>query len=403
MPVCRIVFHSPAISGLATAPQSAQLPAPSGDAAETSERLAGLIAQEIERANGWISFARYMELALYAPGLGYYMGGARKLGRDGDFVTAPEISRLFGRTLARQVSALADRGLADVLEIGAGSGALAADLLLELERLGRLPRRYLILELSPDLRDRSRATLAARAPHLLDRVAWLNGLPPAFTGVVIGNEVLDAMPASVVRRSGGKLEELGVTRAGSSFAWAARPAPSDLSELARTCFPEGDYQSEFQPAACGFIRALGAALERGAALFFDYGFPRREYYHPQRAAGTLMCHYRHRAHDDPFFLPGLQDMTVHIDFSAIARAATDTGLELLGYANQAQFLVNCGITDLLAETPAEDAAAYAPLAAQAQKLLSPAEMGELFKVVALGRGVPGPLAGFASGDRRHTL
>ena len=419
--MCRIVFHSPAISGLATAPQSAQLPAPSADAAAASERLAGLIAQEIERADGWISFARYMELALYAPGLGYYLGGARKLGRDGDFVTAPEISRLFGRTLARQVSALADRGLADVLEIGAGSGALAADLLLELERLGCPPRRYLILELSPDLRDRSRATLAARAPHLLDRVAWLNGLPPAFTGVVIGNEVLDAMPASVARRSGGRLEELGVTRAGASFGWAARPASSDLSELARTCFPEGgsssedgsssgrdpsyesEYKSEFQPAACGFIRALGAALERGAALFFDYGFPRREYYHPQRAAGTLMCHYRHRAHDDPFFLPGLQDMTVHIDFSAIARAGTDTGLELLGYENQAKFLVNFGITELLAETPAEDAAAYAPLAAQAQKLLSPAEMGELFKVVALGRGVTGPLAGFASGDRRHTL
>jgi SAM-dependent MidA family methyltransferase len=418
---------------LATAPQSAQLPAPSGEALATSERLAGLIAQEIERANGWISFERYMALALYAPGLGYYMGGARKLGRDGDFVTAPETSALFGRALARQVSALAGMGLADVLEIGAGSGALAAELLLELERLGCPPRRYLILELSPDLRDRSRATLAARAPHLLDRVAWLNGLPPAFTGVVIGNEVLDAMPASIARRSGGRLEELGVTRAGRSFGWAARPAPSDLSELARTCFPEGgsssesgsssgrgsssesgssygrdpssegEYQSEFQPAACGFIRALGAALEHGVALFFDYGFPWREYYHPQRAAGTLMCHYRHRAHDDPFFLPGLQDITVHVDFSAIARAGADAGLELSGYANQAQFLVNCGITDLLAETPAEDAAAYAPLAAQAQKLLSPAEMGELFKVIALSRGVREPLAGFTSGDRRHTL
>ncbi len=398
-----------------TITHAAQLPAPSPEARAASERLVELIAQEIERDGGWIPFARYMELALYAPGLGYYMAGARKLGRDGDFVTAPEISGLFGRALARQVSALAGAGLPEVLEIGAGSGTLAADLLLELERLGCPPQRYLILELSPDLRERSRATLAARAPHLIERVAWLNGLPPAFTGVVIGNEVLDAMPAHVVRRKGGELEELGVSRAGDGFAWAARPAPALLSGLARSCFPEGgssserdlssgnEYQSEFQPAACGFIRALGAALERGALLLFDYGFPRREYYHPQRAAGTLMCHYRHRAHDDPFFLPGLQDITVHVDFSAIAQAGVDAGLEVSGYANQAQFLVNCGITDLLAGTPADDAAAYAPLAAQAQKLLSPAEMGELFKVIALSRGVPGPLAGFASGDRRHTL
>ena len=401
--MCRIVVHSSAIPGLAIAPHPAQLPAPSADALDSSGRLVAAIALEVERAGGWISFERYMALALYAPGLGYYMAGARKLGRDGDFVTAPEISRLFGHTLARQVGQLATLGLTDILEIGAGSGALAADLLLELERLGRLPQRYLILELSPDLRDRSRATLAARAPHVLERVAWLNGLPPAFTGVVIGNEVLDAMPARIARRAGGSLEELGVTRAGDGFGWAARPAPSDLSDLARSCFPEGGYQSEFQPAACGFIRSIGSALERGVLLLFDYGFPRREYYHPQRAAGTLMCHYRHRAHDDPFFLPGLQDITVHVDFSAIAEAGADAGLELLGYANQAQFLVNCGITDLLAETQAEDAAAYAPLAAQAQKLLSPEEMGELFKVVALGRGVRGPLAGFASGDRRHTL
>jgi SAM-dependent MidA family methyltransferase len=395
--------------------RNAQLPAPSADAAESSERLAAVIAGEIERSGGWISFERYMALALYAPGLGYYMAGARKLGRDGDFVTAPEISALFGRTLARQVGELAGMGLTGVLEIGAGSGALAADLLLELERLGRLPARYLILELSPDLRDRSRATLAARAPHLLERVAWLNGLPPAFAGVVIGNEVLDAMPAHVVRREGGSFSEMGVARAGKTFGWAARPASSALAELARSCFPEAgsssgrdpsselEYQSEFQLAASGFIRALGRSLERGAALLIDYGFPRREYYHPQRGAGTLMCHYRHRAHDDPFFLPGLQDITVHVDFSAIARAGAEAGLELLGYANQAQFLVNCGITDLLAETPAADAGHYAPLAAQAQKLLSPAEMGELFKVIALGKGVAGPLAGFAQGDRRTTL
>jgi len=368
-----------------------------------SEQLARLIAAEIGRGGGWLSFARYMELALYAPGLGYYMAGARKLGRDGDFVTAPEISRLFGRTLARQVKQLAELGLTDVLEIGAGSGALAADLLLELERLGGAPQRYLILELSPDLRERSRDTLAARAPHLLERVAWLNQLPPAFTGVVIGNEVLDAMPAHVFQREGGSIRELGVSLKDGKFDWSPRPPGTASAGIDPSCFPVGGYRSEVQFIARAFIKSLGGALARGVALLLDYGFPRKEYYHPQRAGGTLMCHYRHRAHDDPFFLPGLQDITTHLDFSAIAEAGREAGLDLLGYTNQAQFLVNCGITDVLAETPAEDVAAYAPLAAQAQRLLSPAEMGELFKVIALGRGVPGTLAGFARGDKRDTL
>jgi SAM-dependent MidA family methyltransferase len=387
---------------LPVTPHPAQFPAPSADALEASARLVARIEAEIERAGGWISFERYMALALYAPGLGYYMAGARKLGRDGDFVTAPEISGLFGRALAGEVGRLADGGLGDILEIGAGSGALAADLLLELERLGRLPPRYLILELSPDLRERSRATLAARAPHLIERVAWLNGLPPAFTGVVIGNEVLDAMPARVVRRQDGTVAEMGVKRVEGGLGWAPRPASGELIALAQARFPENDYESELPLAASAFIRSLGGMLERGVLLFFDYGFPRREYYHPQRNHGTLMCHYRHRAHDDPFFLPGLQDITVHVDFSAIAEAGLDAGLELLGYASQAQFLVNCGITGLLAGTSADDAR-YAALAGEAQKLLSPAEMGELFKVIALGKGVSGRLAGFASGDRRHTL
>ncbi len=380
-----------------------ELPAPTEEARAHSALVCGRVQREIETNGGWISFARYVELVLYEPGLGYYMAGARKLGRDGDFVTAPEISRLFGRTLARQVRQLAASGLTDVLEIGAGSGALAADLLLELERLGAAPRRYLVLELSPDLRARSRDTLAARAPHLLERVAWLNQLPPEFTGVVIGNEVLDAMPAHVFQREGGNVMELGVTFGNGKFEWASKlPAfPPDMPDPA--WFPADGYRSEIQFVARAFIKSLGKTLARGAALFFDYGFPRREYYHPQRTGGTLMCHYRHRAHDDPFFLPGLQDITTHLDFSAIAEAGHEAGLEVLGYTNQAQFLVNCGITGVLAETPADDVAAYAPLAGQAQKLLSPAEMGELFKVIALGRGVTVPLAGFASGDKRNTL
>jgi SAM-dependent MidA family methyltransferase len=383
--------------------QSAQLPAPSAEALALSEQLGRLISAEIERGGGWLPFARYMEVVLYAPGLGYYMAGARKLGRDGDFVTAPEISRLFGRTLARQVQQLAKLGLGEVLEIGAGSGALAADLLLELERLGCAPQRYLILELSPDLRDRSRDTLAARAPRLLQRVAWLNQLPPAFTGVVLGNEVLDAMPVHVFQREVSDIREMGVTLRGGKLAWSPRPAGAAPVGIDPSCFPAEGYRSEIQFVARAFVRSLGSALARGVIFFLDYGFPRKEYYHPQRASGTLMCHYRHRAHDDPFFLPGLQDITSHLDFSAIAEAGREAGLDLLGYTNQAQFLVNCGITDVLAETPADDVAAYAPLAAQAQKLLSPAEMGEIFKVVALGKDVAVPLRGYAAGDRSHTL
>jgi len=382
---------------------SATLPPPTDAARAHSDAVLGLLRREIEAGGGWISFERYMALALYAPGLGYYMAGARKLGRDGDFVTAPEISRLFGRTLARQLHALAGDGLVDVLEVGAGSGALAADLLLELERLGRIPARYWMLELSPDLRERSRDTIAARAPHLLERVAWLNRLPSTFTGIVIGNEVLDAMPVRVYRREAEGVVELGVTLRDGRLDWAARAPESPPGAPDPSCFPGIGYTSEVQRVACGFIRTLAASLARGVALLFDYGFPRAEYYHPQRAGGTLMCHYRHRAHDDPFFLPGLQDITSHIDFSAIARAGEEAGLERLGYTSQTQFLVNCGITDVLGETPADDVAAYAPLAAQAQKLLSPAEMGELFKVIALGRDVSAPLLGFASGDRGHTL
>jgi len=391
---------------LATTTHPAQLPAPPAAALAISAELGRLIAAEIKRGGGRLSFARYMELALYAPGLGYYMAGARKLGRDGDFVTAPEISRLYGRTLARQLQELAASGLDEILEIGAGSGALAADILLELEQLGCLPRRYLLLELSPDLRERSRNTLFARAPHLLERVAWLNQLPPRFAGIVLGNEVLDAMAVHRVIRCGGDTLEgfVQFDGAGRNFLDMEWPASDALRQAAGELpLPEDDYRTEIQLVARGFIRSLGAVLERGVALFFDYGFPRHEYYHLQRNRGTLMCHYRHRAHEDPYFLPGLQDITTHVDFSAIAGAGRDTGLDLLGYTSQAQFLVNCGITDILAETPADDAAAYAPLAAGAQKLLSPAEMGELFKVIALGRGMTGPLLGFANGDRRYTL
>jgi SAM-dependent MidA family methyltransferase len=380
------------------------LPVPSEEARAHSEALARHIRAEIERSGGWISFARYLELALYAPGMGYYMAGASKLGTDGDFVTAPEISPLFGRSLARQVTQVLRASRPEVLEVGAGSGALAAALLSELESLGALPARYLILELSPDLRQRSRDTLANAVPHLLERVAWLNQLPPSFRGCVVGNEVLDAMPFHVIETRGAEVLEAGVAAAeAGGFRWSHRPAAGHLLASARKLDLPDRYTTEIGLAAGGFARSIAAMLEGGVAFLIDYGFPRHEYYHPQRDRGTLMCHYRHRAHDDPFFLPGLQDITTHIDFTSIAEAAVGADLNLLGYTTQARFLVNCGITDLLAQTPADDARTYLPLARQADKLTSPAEMGELFKVIALGRGVAGPLLGFARGDRRHTL
>jgi SAM-dependent MidA family methyltransferase len=380
------------------------LPEPTADARDHSKRLVQHIRNGIKASGGWINFARYMELALYAPGLGYYMAGARKLGREGDFVTAPEISPLYGETLARQVAQLLDSDLEEILEIGAGTGALAASLLAELERLGRLPKRYLILELSADLRERSRDTIAARAPHLMERVAWLNRLPPSFAGVVLGNEVLDAMPVHIVRVTESGIEESGVeTVDGGTFRWAWRAAAGELLNAARELELPSGYTTEIALVARGFVRSLAEALERGVAIFIDYGFPRHEYFHPQRATGTLMCHYRHHAHDDPFFLPGLQDITSHVDFTAIADVGVGAGMKLLGYATQAQFLINCGITDVLARVPAEDAGRYLPLANQANRLLSPAEMGELFKVIAFGKGYEAPLIGFRSGDRMHTL
>jgi SAM-dependent MidA family methyltransferase len=379
------------------------LPEPTPDARAHSDRVADHIRGEIAASGGWIGFARFMELALYAPGLGYYSAGARKLGKAGDFVTAPEISPLYGQTLARQVMQVMQAGFDEVLEVGAGSGALAATLLEELERSGKVPRNYLILELSGDLRERSRDTLAARVPHLLERVAWLNRLPPAFSGVVLGNEVLDAMPVQVVRVQGGRVEEGGVGVRNGRLDWSWRLASGELLEAARALgLPEG-FRTEIHLAMCGFLRSLADVLEKGVALFVDYGFPQKEYYHPQRREGTLMCHYRHHAHADPFFLPGLQDITSHVDFSAVAAAARAGGLEVCGYTSQAQFLVNCGITEVMARTPAENGEAFLPLSSQANRLMSPAEMGELFKAIALGRGSAEPLLGFREGDRRQAL
>jgi SAM-dependent MidA family methyltransferase len=340
------------------------------------------IRAEVAAAGGWIPFARYMELALQA----YYGRSDRQFGAQGDFVTAPELGSLFGRTLANQIRQIP---FGRVLELGAGSGALADTLLKELDC------EYLILETSAALR-------ARQAARLGNRVTFLDALPSAFRGVVIANEVVDAMPVHLVRWQEGGVFERGVTLA-DNLAWADRPASGELLEEAKAIDVPVPYESEIGLAGRAWMRTLGERLEEGTIFVIDYGFSRREYYHPQRAMGTLMCHTRHRAHGDPLVQPGEQDITAHVDFSALAHAAREAGLDVLGYATQAQFLVNCGITDVLAQANLDNALRYAPIAAEAQKLLSPAEMGELFKVLALGRGVKKPLLGFSQGERSHTL
>lgn len=387
------------------------LPSPSPEALQHSRAVQELIRAEIAAAGGWISFARYMELALYAPGMGYYSGGAAKFGGAGDFVTAPEISALFGKALARQVAQVLelvsneDNGGGDILEFGAGSGKLALELLLELEKLGRLPGRYLILEVSAELRQRQRELFEQRAPQLAPLVDWLEQLPEKFNGLMLANEVLDAMPVHLVAWRNARIFERGVAWDGEGFVWSERPLlGGELFDAARALNlpigPGAHYISEISLAARGFMRSLAGVLQQGAIVLIDYGFGRGEYYHPQRNQGTLMCHFRHHAHDAPFYLPGLQDITSHVDFSAVAAASS---LELLGYTTQAHFLINCGITDILAQTPAENAGDYLPLANQLQKLVSPAEMGELFKVIAFGKNSHPSLVGFISGDKSRLL
>jgi len=380
------------------------LPTPSPEAAQHSARLCELIRRDIAEQGGWITFARYMELALYAPGLGYYTAGAHKFGEAGDFVTAPELSPLFGRTLARQAAEIMASSAPHILELGAGSGKLAADMLDELERVGNLPDSYAILEVSADLRARQQALLRARLPHLLERVRWLDTLPEKFSGAIIANEVLDALPVHLVHWRDSALTERGVTISDNSFVWQERAiGDATLLHAAQQINVPDDYVGEICLAARGLVNSLAGCLEQGVLLFIDYGFGAREFYHPQRSSGTLMCHYRHHAHDDPFFLPGLQDVTAHVNFTDITECGIDAGLELLGYTSQAFFLLNCGITELMKDTSPENLRDYLPLSTQLQKLTSPAEMGELFKAMALGKGMAEPLCGFARGDLTRIL
>jgi SAM-dependent MidA family methyltransferase len=380
---------------------------PTQDAIAHSARVIAHIEQLIGASGGWISFADYMGAALYAPELGYYVAGARKFGRDGDFVTAPELTALFGEALAvqtEQVLAQTQRG--SVIELGPGTGRLAGDLLFSLAARDALPERYCLLEVSPDLRARQREHLRERVPELMHRVEWVDVLPPHWRGVLLANEMLDAVPPHVIVRRGGVWLERGVHRnAIGELKLSDRPlAGGALRDAAEACFPpDVDYVSEVNPAAQALVRSLAQRCEAGALLLFDYGFPTSEYYHPQRSAGTLMTHYRHRASDDPFLFPGLADLTAHVDFSAMARAAVAGGMSLAGYTTQARFLINCGILDALKRCGEPQSVAYLREASTVQKLLSPAEMGELFKVLAISKGIDDDLIGFRDGDQSHRL
>jgi SAM-dependent MidA family methyltransferase len=383
--------------------------------AEHAARVHGHIAAEILAAGGWLSFERFMDVALYAPGLGYYSAGAHKFGGGGDFTTAPEISALFGACVARQCAeVLAAVGRGGILEIGAGSGRLAADVLGRLERSGELPEHYWILEISADLRERQRRLLGERLPHLMGRVMWLDAPPvQPFDGVILANEVLDALPVARFRRRRSRVEELGVAVDGDRFIWAARDAGRDMAGavdvLARAAaaagageWPDG-YLSEYCPRLAEWTAAVTRPLAAGAVLWFDYGLPRAHYYLPERHDGTLLCHFRHRAHADPLRLPGLEDITAWVDFTALALAAAGAGFEVAGFTTQTYFLAGLGVDQEMLALAQSDENRFARLANEARRLMLPGEMGERFKAMAWTRGMRAALGGFALRDLRHVL
>ena len=363
------------------------------------------IATEMQQSGGWLGFDRFMELALYAPGLGYYANGSTKFGtmpqgtrkKDGsvtgagsDFVTAPEMTALFGYTLAQPLAqALQATGPFEIWEFGAGTGALALQLITALKAMGQRVDRYTIVDLSDSLKERQRHTLREH----LDVVHWAAALPEAMQGVVIGNEVLDAMPVKLLARIKGAWLERGVVLENGDWAWADKPTglrpPLKING-------EHDYLTEIHPQAEAFVRTLGDRLTLGAIFLLDYGFPEAEYYHEQRHMGTVMCHRAHLADGNPLEAVGLKDITAHVNFTGIAVAAQDAGLEVLGYTSQAHFLMNCGIVELMQN-------ASLPERVAAQKLILEHEMGEFFKVIGLARGADFASLGFSHGDRTHRL
>lgn len=386
------------------------MPQPDAQSAAHSARCARYIRERVLDAGGSISFAEFMHYALYAPGLGYYSAGARKFGADGDFVTAPEISTLFGNVLARQCARIISQvDDASLLEFGAGSGKLAVDLLRALSRHDALPREYRIIEVSADLRERQQRLLRDEVPEFVDRVVWLDGMPDSHHGVIIANEVLDALPVERFLRRKDGIRQLRVTVEGDEFVFVDEPAPEVLvtaveaiEEDIGASLPES-FISEVSLSAPAWVRDMAATLEQGTALLFDYGVSRREYYASDRNEGWLRCHFRHRVHSDPLILPGIQDLTAWVDFTAVANAAVDAGLEVAGYVSQSQFLLGGGLDEELRDIAGLPLESQLEMSGQIKMLTLPGEMGENVKCIGLVRdNIPG-LDAFDSADRTHTL
>ena len=388
-----------------------ELPEPDETEKQRSTELTAGIAEACKQHGGSIMFSTYMRMALYEPVLGYYSGGLQKFGAAGDFVTAPEVSPLFSQCLARQLAQIADElGHADILEFGAGSGVMAADILLELERLQALPGHYYIVELAAELRHRQAQTLSEKAPHLLERVHWLDALPrQPIQGVVIANEVLDAMPVECFRINQGVVEQLCISarddRLQAEYVTADERVAEQvrLIEQRRESPFETGYCSEFNPAVKAWLASLYAAISQGVVLLIDYGYTLREYYMDERRSGTLICHYHHRAHADPLWYPGLQDITAFVDFTTVAHAADEAGFGVCGYTTQALFLLGCGLSELHQSMVNDDPRQQILLAQQIKTLTLPSEMGERFKVMALNKGVDLAMIGFSMQDYRHRL
>ena len=383
----------------------AELPEPDSAAQAHSLQLIAMIKERIAQQDDAISFHDFMQLALHAPGLGYYSAGSRKLGKDGDFITAPETSPLFSRCLARAIQPiLQSLPQRHVLEVGAGSGVMAAGVLDELATLNCTPDSYTILELSADLKQRQAETLQQHA----SLVNWQDNLPESFSGVVLANELLDAMPVHRVVWNQGKLQECYVAWQEDHFVWQAGPLSDPRLQvrfdeiIKRMGDLPDEYITEINLAAEDWIKTLGVNLQQGLLLFIDYGFAQHEFYHPQRTQGTLMCHYRHRAHDDPLILVGLQDITAHIDFTAMADSALVADMQVAGYTTQAHFLLGSGLTELVAQIEG-DATQQLELANQVKRLTLPQEMGELFKVMALTKNIRASMPGFMLRDLRNSL
>ncbi len=394
---------------------SQSLPEPDADALLHSQKLVARIKDEIENNNGSISFRRYMEMALYEPGLGYYVAGTHKIGAEGDFVTAPEISPLFSQCVANQCSDVFNL-LAEekkyqkqggwVLELGAGSGKMASDILLELERQNQLPEKYLILDLSPDLIQRQKETFLASIPHLLDRIEWIDQLPQGFNGIIIGNEVLDAMPVEVFTLHDKDIYQHHVIWENNQLCEQLQVASADFKkevealDLSDNVTP---YTSEFNPNLRGWLQALEQCLDRGVVLLFDYGYPKKEYYLAERNKGTLICHYQHLVNEAPLFYPGLQDITANVNFSAVAEEADALGFHVSGFTSQASFLANCDLEYYFMQALDHNPDTQYQLAQQVRILSLPSEMGERFNAIALSKQIQQPLKGFSSFDQRFRL